>query len=112
VRDPFEPTARFDDAGFAARWPRSGGAHARQRARRHGVAAAAAARGGARKRRIGLGFTGLGDALVMLGLRYDTEPARAMASRIAELMRDAAYAASVELAASAAPSRCSTPTCT
>jgi ribonucleoside-diphosphate reductase alpha chain len=32
------------------------------------------------KRRVGLGFTGLGDALVMLGLRYDTEPARAMAA--------------------------------
>jgi ribonucleotide reductase alpha subunit len=26
------------------------------------------------KRRIGVGFTGLGDALVMLGLRYDSEP--------------------------------------
>jgi ribonucleoside-diphosphate reductase alpha chain len=64
------------------------------------------------KRRIGLGFTGLGDALVMLGLRYDTEPARAMARRISEVMRDAAYEASGELAASAAPSRCSTPTCT
>jgi ribonucleoside-diphosphate reductase alpha chain len=50
------------------------------------------------KRRIGLGFTGLGDALVMLNLRYDTEPARAMARRIAEQMRDAAYEASVELA--------------
>ncbi|KAI1699009.1 ribonucleotide reductase, barrel domain-containing protein [Ditylenchus destructor] len=43
------------------------------------------------KRRVGLGFTGLGDALVMLGLRYDGEPARAMARRISELMRDAAY---------------------
>ena len=29
------------------------------------------------KRRIGLGFTGLGDALVMLGLRYDGPAARA-----------------------------------
>jgi ribonucleoside-diphosphate reductase alpha chain len=51
-----------------------------------------------RKRRIGLGFTGLGDALVMLGLRYDTEPARAMARHLSEVMRDAAYEASVELA--------------
>ncbi|MGZ8245773.1 adenosylcobalamin-dependent ribonucleoside-diphosphate reductase, partial [Methylomagnum sp.] len=50
------------------------------------------------KRRVGLGFTGLGDALIMLGLRYDTESARAMASRIAEALRDAAYSASVELA--------------
>jgi ribonucleoside-diphosphate reductase alpha chain len=50
------------------------------------------------KRRVGLGFTGLGDALIMLGLRYDTEEARAMGAKIAELMRDEAYAASVELA--------------
>jgi ribonucleoside-diphosphate reductase alpha chain len=50
------------------------------------------------KRRVGLGFTGLGDALVMLGLAYGTSEARAQARRIAELMRDAAYAASVELA--------------
>ena len=50
------------------------------------------------KRRVGLGFTGLGDALVMLRLRYDSEAARAMAARISESMRDAAYKASVELA--------------
>jgi ribonucleoside-diphosphate reductase alpha chain len=50
------------------------------------------------KRRIGLGYTGLGDALVMLGLRYDTPEARAFAARLTEYMRDAAYAASVELA--------------
>ncbi len=56
------------------------------------------AREAANKRRVGLGFTGLGDALVMLGLRYDTEPARAMARRISEVMRDAAYEASADLA--------------
>jgi len=50
------------------------------------------------KRRVGLGFTGLGDALVMLGLRYDSEQARATAARISEAMRDYAYRASVELA--------------
>jgi ribonucleoside-diphosphate reductase alpha chain len=50
------------------------------------------------KRRVGLGFTGLGNALTMLGLRYDTEPARQMASQVAGAMRDAAYEASVELA--------------
>jgi ribonucleoside-diphosphate reductase alpha chain len=50
------------------------------------------------KRRMGLGFTGLGDALAMLRLRYDTEPARAMAARISESMRDRAYLASIELA--------------
>lgn len=97
VREPFEPGARFDEAGFArvaavavrmldnvldvTVWPLP---QQHEEARR--------------KRRVGLGFTGLGDALVMLGLRYDTEPARAMAARIAEVMRDAAYEASVALA--------------
>ncbi len=55
------------------------------------------------KRRVGLGFTGLGDTLVMLNLRYDTPPAREFAARVAEFMRDAAYAASVELARERGP---------
>ena len=50
------------------------------------------------KRRIGVGFTGLGDALVMLGLRYDSVPGREMAARIAMSLRDTAYTASIELA--------------
>ena len=50
------------------------------------------------KRRIGVGFTGLGDVLVMLGLRYDSAAGRAMAQRIARCLRDATYAASVDLA--------------
>jgi len=50
------------------------------------------------KRRVGLGFTGLGDALIMLRLRYDSEEARATAAKISEFMRDAAYKASTELA--------------
>ncbi len=52
----------------------------------------------ANKRRVGLGFTGLGDALCMLRLRYDRPEARAMATRISEHMRDTAYLASVDLA--------------
>ncbi|MEX5746671.1 adenosylcobalamin-dependent ribonucleoside-diphosphate reductase [Massilia sp. X63] len=55
------------------------------------------------KRRIGLGFLGLGSALVMLGLRYDSDAGRAMAARIAETLRDAAYATSVELACEKGP---------
>ena len=97
VQRPFEPDAGFDEAGFAqlaatavrmldnvieaSLWPLP-----QQQAEAQ------------RKRRIGLGFTGLGDALVMLGLRYDTAPARAMATRIAACLRDAAYNASVDLA--------------
>jgi ribonucleoside-diphosphate reductase alpha chain len=52
----------------------------------------------AAKRRIGLGFTGLGDALILMKLRYDTAPARDMAARISEYLRDRAYLASIELA--------------
>ena len=50
------------------------------------------------KRRVGLGFTGLGDTLIMLQLRYDTPEARQTATRISEFMRNRAYLASVELA--------------
>ena len=50
------------------------------------------------KRRIGIGFTGLGDALIMLCLKYNSDAGRSMAAKIAEAMRDAAYNASVELA--------------
>ncbi|QDX80590.1 ribonucleoside-diphosphate reductase, adenosylcobalamin-dependent [Denitratisoma sp. DHT3] len=55
------------------------------------------------KRRIGLGFTGLGDALIMLRLKYDSVEARAMATRVSEFMRDQAYLASVELAKERGP---------
>lgn len=97
VRHPFEADAGFDETGFTALvrtgvrmldnvldityWPLAAQQHEARN-----------------KRRIGLGFTGLGDALVMLNLRYDRPEARAMAQRIATLMRDAAYGASVDLA--------------
>ncbi len=98
MRQPFEDDARFDEAAFAdvtrvavrmldnvldvTVWPLP---QQQEEARS--------------KRRIGLGFTGLGDALIMLNLRYDTDAARRMARRIAELMRDTAYEASSALAA-------------
>lgn len=98
MREPFSAQPVFDEAGFAevvavatrmldnvldvTPWPLP-----------------AQAQEAANKRRVGLGFTGLGDALVMLNLRYDTPAARTMASRISEIMRDAAYAASSDLAA-------------
>ncbi len=50
------------------------------------------------KRRIGVGFTGMGNTLAMLCLRYDRQEGRVMAARIAEHMRDAAYRASIALA--------------
>ncbi|MFO1280102.1 MAG: adenosylcobalamin-dependent ribonucleoside-diphosphate reductase [Burkholderiaceae bacterium] len=52
----------------------------------------------AAKRRIGVGFTGMGNALAMLCLRYDAPDGREMAARIAARMRDAAYGASMSLA--------------
>ena len=51
-----------------------------------------------RKRRIGLGFTGLGDALLMLGQSYGSEQACQTAAQMAQTLRDAAYRASVQLA--------------
>ena len=52
----------------------------------------------AAKRRIGVGFTGMGNALAMLCKRYDRDDGRDMAVQIAERMRNAAYRASIELA--------------
>jgi ribonucleoside-diphosphate reductase alpha chain len=50
-------------------------------------------------RRIGLGITGLADALAMLGLRYDSPAARLLAGRLMRLIRDTAYETSIHLAA-------------
>jgi ribonucleoside-diphosphate reductase alpha chain len=55
------------------------------------------------KRRVGLGFTGLGDALILLGLPYDRVRARETAAAIARELRDCAYRASVELARERGP---------
>ncbi|MEM5403073.1 adenosylcobalamin-dependent ribonucleoside-diphosphate reductase [Paraburkholderia unamae] len=52
----------------------------------------------AAKRRIGVGFTGLGDTLVMLGIRYNSPEGCEFGARVGRTMRDAAYRASVELA--------------
>jgi len=49
-------------------------------------------------RRIGLGITGLADALLMLGLRYDSTAGRDTARQLMQALRDCAYRASVELA--------------
>ncbi len=97
VKQPFAEKAEFDFAAFgrvvevavrmldnvldATPWPLK---------QQHDEAMA--------KRRVGLGYTGLGDALIMLRLRYDTAEARAMGTKISEAMRDRAYLASIELA--------------
>ncbi|MGR9046332.1 MAG: adenosylcobalamin-dependent ribonucleoside-diphosphate reductase [Gammaproteobacteria bacterium] len=50
------------------------------------------------KRRIGLGYTGLGDLLIELGIRYDSPEGRDFAADLTRRMRDAAYRASIGLA--------------
>jgi ribonucleoside-diphosphate reductase alpha chain len=49
-------------------------------------------------RRIGLGITGLADALVMLGLRYGSEQSLSVATDIMQAICHAAYRASITLA--------------
>jgi ribonucleoside-diphosphate reductase alpha chain len=58
-------------------------------------AQARAARGA---RRMGLGITGLADALILLGLRYDSDAGRAAAARAMSCVCRAAYRASIRLA--------------
>ena len=97
VREPYSEKASFDFEAFgnvvdvstrmldnvleATRWPLE---------QQHAEAQS--------KRRVGLGFTGLGDALIMLRIKYDTPEACTMAAKISEAMRDRAYLYSVELA--------------
>ena len=54
-------------------------------------------------RRIGLGITGLGDALIMLGLRYDSPEARQAAADIMQSITHSAYRASIALAEERGP---------
>ena len=51
------------------------------------------------KRRIGLGITGLADALIFAGVRYGTPEAARLAGSWMAIIQNAAYAASAELAA-------------
>jgi ribonucleoside-diphosphate reductase alpha chain len=55
------------------------------------------------KRRIGLGVTGLADALIFCGLNYDSDAARAKATRWMAIIQNAAYAASADLASEKGP---------
>lgn len=55
------------------------------------------------KRRVGLGFLGLGSALVMMGVKYNSNEGRSIAAKISELMRNAAYRASIDLSKEKGP---------
>jgi ribonucleoside-diphosphate reductase alpha chain len=54
-------------------------------------------------RRIGLGITGLADALAMLGLKYDEQPALAWTRNLMQNLCYNAYSASIELAKERGP---------
>ena len=54
-------------------------------------------------RRVGLGITGLGDALLRMRVKYDTEQALAIADRIMETLCRAAYQTSIDLAREKGP---------
>jgi len=54
-------------------------------------------------RRIGLGVTGLADALILLGERYDRPSGRRLAARVMRTIRDAAYLESCRLSEEAGP---------
>jgi len=54
-------------------------------------------------RRIGLGFTGLGDAMAMLKIIYGEEKSVTFAGEIAKTLRDASYETSVDLAIEKGP---------
>jgi ribonucleoside-diphosphate reductase alpha chain len=97
VRDAFTPAARMDTAALeeavttavrlldnvidASSFPLPAQAHQ--------------ARG---SRRMGLGLTGLADALLMLGLRYDSEAGRGIAGQTMRTICHSAYRASVAIA--------------
>jgi ribonucleoside-diphosphate reductase alpha chain len=97
VREPFGPEARLDlqDLGATA------GAAVRlldnviDASRFPLTQQAARARA---SRRIGLGITGLGDALIMLGIEYGSEHSLALASDAMRTICHAAYRASIALA--------------
>ena len=97
VREPFEEGARFDFAVLQASVPvavrllddvidASGFPLPQQAEQARGT------------RRIGLGITGLADALILLNLGYGDEAAHRLAGRIMETLCHSAYRASIDLA--------------
>jgi ribonucleoside-diphosphate reductase alpha chain len=56
-----------------------------------------------RSRRIGVGFTGLGDMLIQLGLKYDSEEAIAFTDGLFDRIKQVVYDESVNLAAEKGP---------
>jgi len=97
VRDPFTPHAYFDYAQFRQDIPVAVRMldnvldvthYPLEQQRQESMS----------KRRIGLGYTGLGDALIMLNLPYHHEEARTESKEIHRVLSECSYLASVELA--------------
>ncbi len=98
VAEPFTPAARLDEARLAELV----GTAVRMLDNTidaSGFPLEAQRREAAAKRRIGLGLTGLADALMMVGLRYGSPEAAAAAGTWARLVNRAAYLTSADLAA-------------
>ena len=98
VRHPFEPDARLDEDALAEAVPLAVrmmdnvvdvSLFPLEQQRAEALA----------KRRIGLGVTGLADALIMCGLRYGSPEAVAMVEKWMDAVRRHAYQASIDLAA-------------
>ncbi|HYV88667.1 MAG TPA: adenosylcobalamin-dependent ribonucleoside-diphosphate reductase [Candidatus Polarisedimenticolia bacterium] len=102
VRDPFEESAHLDMAALADL------AHSAVRMMDNVVDLSRfplpqQAEEAKAKRRIGLGVTGLADALIMCGQRYGSSGAVALAEHWLAALRKAAYGASIDLAAEKGP---------
>ena len=97
VRDPFTPRARLDLEAIAALVPLAVRMLDNVWTVTHFPVPPQAEQGRS-SRRIGLGITGLGDALAMLGLRYDSDAGRATAAGAMREIVERAYASSIELA--------------
>src|SRR5262245_9976918 len=102
VLDPFEPSARLDlarlDTAVAAAVRLMDAALDTSRFPLPQQAEEAKA-----KRRIGLGVSGLADALIMCGVRYGSSGAVALTETWLKALRRAAYAASIEIAREKGP---------
>jgi len=102
VREPFTPAARLDLEAMGA----TAGVAARLLDRVIDCSEfplpqqAEQARG---SRRVGLGLTGLADALIMLGLHYDSDAARKTATGAMRTVTESAYRASIALARAEGP---------
>ncbi len=99
VKDPFTAEAKFDFESFkqvafiATRFLDNVQTYNMQK---HALSTQEQA--ASKSRRVGVGVTGLGDALVMLGIKYDSEDALEAVDCIFSDLKDATYGASNQLA--------------